>query len=1183
MQTESFSIIGKRYQLSGLIGEGGMGSVYRAQDRLTGKTIALKRVNVEPVTFSSRDSGASFRLALAQEFKMLATLRHPHIISVLDYGFDDNQLPYFTMDLLENSQTILEAGQGKPPHFQAGLLMQMLQALAYLHRRGILHRDLKPDNIQVVNGQVKLVDFGLSLLQEQIRPEDEKHEIAGTLFYMAPELFKNAPPSESTDLYAAGVIAFELFGGSHPFYIGDISRFIADTLNTPPDVRSLDIDERLAVILKRMLAKKPADRFGSADEIIALYSQTAGESLPGETPATRESYLQAARFIGRENELERLSAALRRITAPRPGEPSPDYKGSAWLVIGESGVGKSRLMDELRTLALVNGAQVVRGQAVSEGGSPYQIWSEAVQWLVLQTTLTPLEARVLKALIPDIESFVGYPVVDALNLDPQATQDRLMTVIEQAFQRQQQPMVIFLEDIHWAGEESLTLLRRLLRYIPSLPLLIIASYRDDEYPQMAQQLPDMNILKLERLSTEQIAALSESMLGAAGRQKQVLDLLQRETEGNAFFMVEVVRALAEEVGQLDLIGKTPLPKQVFTGGIERVIRRRLDRVPQNARPLLGLAAVAGRKLDLTLIQALAPEINADNWLAVCSNAAILEVQDGEWRFTHDKLREVILNDVPADTRRVFHQQVARAVEACYPGDTEYVASLAYHWGEAGDSSKRIHYTALAGELALRSGAYREALNHLLEILANPDQIATERLAAIELQTGEVYYAVGDLHQSLQHLTRVPALLGHPLPSTTGAAVRGLLGQALRQIRHWVSHPVARQPRDERLSNLALAYERAAQIYVLTNKSIMSVYTSLSMLNMAQQAEPSPELARAYVNVGFIMGVIPQRRWADAYHQCAWEIAQQVQDPSALAWVLEIRSMYRIGICRWDEAYEALTRGIEITEQIGDLRKRDECRGLRTVIDHHRGRFQKDRETSDIIYASASARGDDYIRTTTLLRKTEGILRLGEEGHTAEAEEVLKEVHSLLKDTTGIEVEIQTYALTALTALRAGHLPQAREFADKALERAQKSRPALCYTLEGYACTAEVYLALWEASPQDRHLAQCARHACRALTRYARVFLHARPRAWLWQGVYDWQAGKPDRARKAWSHSLVEAQRLNMIYEEALAHFEWGRHLAVGDTNRRQHLTQARQIFDQLQARYDVKRTDTLMVSTPAEK
>ncbi len=1177
MQTEASQIIGKRYQLSGLIGEGGMGSVYRALDRLTGKMVALKRVNVEPVTFASTDSQSSFRLALALEFKTLASLRHPNIISVLDYGFDDDQQPFFTMDLLENSQTILEAGQGKPPRFQLGLLIQMIQALAYLHRRGILHRDLKPDNVQVVNGQVKLVDFGLSLVRDQINMDNEYHEVAGTLFYLAPELLKSDPPSESTDLYAAGVIAYELFGGAHPFQISDVSRFIDDTLNAAPDIQSLDIDERLASALGRMLAKKPSERFSSANEIIVLYSQSVGQDIPAETAATRESFLQSARFIGRENELQRLTEALNCITAPRSRtDLTLDREGSAWLVAGESGVGKSRLMDELRTLALVNGAQVVRGQAVSEGSSPYQIWSEAIHWLALQTLLSPLEVRVLKTLVPDIQDLVGYPVIDALNLDPQATQDRLMTVIEQIFRRQRQPIVVLLEDIHWAGDESLTLLRRLQRYVPSLPLLIIASYRDDEYPQMAQQLPGMNTLKLERLSADHIAALSESMLGAAGRQKEVVDLLQRETEGNVFFMVEVVRALAEEAGQLDQIGKTTLPKQVFAGGIERVIRRRLDRVTQTARPLLGLAAIAGRQLDLTLMQALAPGINVDNWLAACANAAVLEVQDGHWRFTHDKLREVILNDMQADTRRAFHKQVASTIESIYPDDKEHVAALAHHWGEAGDSNKRIHYTALAGEQALRSGAYREALNYLRETLANPKQFSSERLAAIELQIGEVYYAVGDFHQSLEHLTHVPALLGQPLPSTTGAAVRGLLGQVFRQIGHWVKAPVPDRPRDERLSNLALAYERSAQIYVLTNKSIMSVFTSLSMLNMAQHAEPSPELARAYVNVGFIMGVIPQRKWADAYHQCAWEVAQQVQDPSALAWVLEIRSMYRIGVCRWDEAYESLTRGMEITEQIGDLRKRDECRGLRTVIDHHMGRFQKDRETSDIIYASALARGDDYIRTTTLLRKTEGVLRLGDDGHISEAGELLKEVRSLLKDTTGIEIEIQTYGLTALTALRAGDRQQTREFADKALERTQKSRPALCYAMEGYACTAEIYLTLWEESPQNRELAQHAQRACRALTRYSRVFFHARPRAWLYQGVYDWMSGKPDAAQRAWSCSLAEAQKFNMIYEQALTHYEWGRHLPDGDPARRDHLTQARQIFDQLQAKYDLERVHVLL-------
>ena len=170
--------IGGRYVLEQKLGEGGMGAVYRATDRLTQETVALKQVSIpgEKLQFAAQASNGksdSFRLALAQEFKTLASLRHPHIISVLDYGFDNARQPYLTMELLENAPTLIEAGRDRPLSYQIELLVQLLQALAYLHRRGIIHRDLKPDNVLVIDGQVKVLDFGLAVAREHL-PKDQR-------------------------------------------------------------------------------------------------------------------------------------------------------------------------------------------------------------------------------------------------------------------------------------------------------------------------------------------------------------------------------------------------------------------------------------------------------------------------------------------------------------------------------------------------------------------------------------------------------------------------------------------------------------------------------------------------------------------------------------------------------------------------------------------------------------------------------------------------------------------------------------------------------------------------------------------------------------------------------------------------------------------------------------------------
>jgi eukaryotic-like serine/threonine-protein kinase len=744
--------LGRRYLLHEMLGEGSMGAVYRATDRLTRQTIALKRVKIKPEQLDSVVEGESVSLqfTLAQEFKILASMRHPNIISVLDYGFDEMRQPYVTMEMLEGAVAINQAAREQELDYKINLLIQMGQALLYLHRRNILHRDLKPKNVMVIfppdkggEPQVKVLDFGLSIPRE----EAQEGEIAGTPSFMAPELWIGDPASKSSDLYAFGVIAYELFAGKLPFSGRNIKELYEKVNEELPDLAPLKVDSEIGWMIARLLAKSPEDRYDDVGEVLAILRRFGSQSAPLETAATRESFLQAASFVGRRQEMATLTRAL---------ESLEEGRGSFWLIAGESGVGKSRLLDEARTLALVQGANVLRGQAIQEVSLPYAEWRDILRWLCLVTPLDEREASVMKALVPDIDDLLGYDVPEAPQTSAQADQIRLWMTIEQLFRRQSKALVLMLEDIQWAESESLLLLNRLGQVAGQMGLLLIASVRSEESPNLSFLLPSAQVMMLERLSQKNTAELLKAMLGLENVPKTLLELIQRETEGNAFFLVEVVRALAEEVGELGYVASGPLPTQVFTGGVQGIIRRRLSRVPEAARPLLQVAAIAGRQLDLALIREVFDQfklaVNLDSLLNDCADAAVLNVQEGVWQFSHAKLRDGVLVDMPANIRQELQRRVALGMEAVYQySSKQTAAALAYHWGEAGDVIKEEHYAALAGEQAMKNGAYQSAVGFFARALELQEQgnAPQRKIAGLQLQLGNAYLAMSDYASAVE--------------------------------------------------------------------------------------------------------------------------------------------------------------------------------------------------------------------------------------------------------------------------------------------------------------------------------------------------------------------------------------------------------------------------------------------------
>ena len=262
-----------------------------------------------------------------------------------------------------------------------------------------------------------------------------------------------------------------------------------------------------------------------------------------------------------------------------------------------------------------------------------------------------------------------------------------MAILDDLFGRQPQPLLILFEDLHWADPLDLELLARLKPILEVLPVLVVGTYRDDETPRLPATIPDVETVSLERFDRDAIAELAESVLGPTGRERWLVKFLERETEGNVFFVVEVIRALSEEVGRLDQVSidlsDSRVPESIFTGGIRHLMDHRLRKIGESERHILELAAAYGRSIDLDLLHHAYPLQDLAIWVRQCADAAILENRGGRWRFTHDKLREAILRRLEADDQRLLHKTLVSVLEDHYGDDPDRQVALERHRELAG--------------------------------------------------------------------------------------------------------------------------------------------------------------------------------------------------------------------------------------------------------------------------------------------------------------------------------------------------------------------------------------------------------------------------------------------------------------------------------------------------------------------
>jgi hypothetical protein len=305
-----------RYRITGRIGKGGMGMVYRGLDESLEREVAVKTLVAE----GSFDPDSRRRFEI--EARAAAKLAHPNIVTVHELG-EDRGILFIAMEMLPgvDLESLLRAGESLPLAEKLDVVAQVCRGLAFAHERGIVHRDIKPSNVRLLDdGTTKIMDFGIAKLGAD-HHITKTGMMVGTVHYMSPEQVRGRPLDGRTDVFSAGVILYELLAGERPFRGDDVTAILYKIVNEEPPVPELaatgELAPRLRQVLDRALAKDPAVRYSSAaafaDELGALSAQAQGAPRPG----TQDALVAARRALG-DGRVEEAVARLRALAAEQP-------------------------------------------------------------------------------------------------------------------------------------------------------------------------------------------------------------------------------------------------------------------------------------------------------------------------------------------------------------------------------------------------------------------------------------------------------------------------------------------------------------------------------------------------------------------------------------------------------------------------------------------------------------------------------------------------------------------------------------------------------------------------------------------------------------------------------------------------------------------------------------------------
>jgi len=739
-----------RYRVVRKIGEGGMGTVFEAQDEVLGRRVAIKRLKAVD---------ESARRRFWREARAAARLSHPNVCQLYEVG-EDVSGPFLAMELLAGEP--LSARLRQQPMSAAEVVplgAGILAALQAIHAAGLVHRDLKPSNVYLTPHGPRLLDFGLvraipagveRMPASEVAtaspavsrtPITDAQLLVGTPRYMAPEQILGGAVDARTDLFAAGAVLYEALAGTPAFPGARLVEVLSATLHDAPAPLPPAL-ARLDAVLQRALAKKPADRYASAQEMAEALHAAAAAPPPASSP-TRTEPETGAIFVGRVAELawlrERLDAALAG-------------SGGVVFVTGERGVGKSALVGEMlrRARAASPPITVVAGRCLEHQGPGEALQpfldalgrlfttSQGQKYAVeLVKTWAPTAAVMMPAaLVPDPDGSLHRQTAGATRERMIRESGDFMEAATRIY-----PVLILLEDLQWADAVSVDLLCHFARRAVRQRILILCTCRPSEVEAtnapLHRGIIDLRTaglgkeLALGPLAVADVEQWLERRFPRNDFAAGLAPPVHARAEGLPLFVRGLVELLAGR-GDIEPHGggfRLARSLQALdlepTKDLRDLVRAHLATLPAPERELLAAASVLGKEFSSAIARGLASgdELELEERLQrlarlhrVLESQGDEELPDGtlgtRYRFAHGLYQRVLYEDLVAPRRAELHRRAGELLlRRCGENAPTRAVEMAEHFERGRDLAHAVRLRTRAGDHAARRFAGEEARAH----------------------------------------------------------------------------------------------------------------------------------------------------------------------------------------------------------------------------------------------------------------------------------------------------------------------------------------------------------------------------------------------------------------------------------------------------------------------------------------